>query len=108
MMVYPHDRKWTIIDDFGVFIARHARRYRTSQTAIIAALLPIISSEMVIGRIPNVSGPDKPITPVSVIAPNSPPAADHIKQIDFFDALPRTASGKVQKHLIPASNTSST
>lgn len=30
------------------------------------------------------------------------------KQIDFFDTLPRTASGKVQKHLIPASNTSST
>lgn len=29
--------------DFGVFVAEHARTYRTSQTAIIAALLPSIT-----------------------------------------------------------------
>lgn len=33
----------TITLDFGVFVAEHARTYRTSQSAIIAALRPCIT-----------------------------------------------------------------
>ncbi|MGV8950101.1 MAG: hypothetical protein ACOH2M_03285 [Cypionkella sp.] len=49
----------TVALDFGVFIAEHARTYRTSQTAIIAALLPIIEPV-------RHHGDNRPLTPDAV------------------------------------------
>ena len=40
--ILPAHDATTVALDFGVFVAEHARTFRTSQTAIIAALLPSI------------------------------------------------------------------
>jgi hypothetical protein len=48
--ILPSHDADTIALDFGVFIAKRAKRYRTSQTAIIAALVPLIATGPVLSR----------------------------------------------------------
>ena len=72
--ILPSHDATTVALDFGVFIARHARRYRTSQTAIIAALMPVI----------------EPVRHESDDRPLTPDAVDRLlKAIDEIEPTPQ-------------------
>lgn len=82
-LILPARDADTIALDFGVFVAEHARTFRTSHTAIIAALLPSI--------IPSQPPTPAPAAPTSTNAPVDV-QAESVDAALSADPLPETAN----------------
>lgn len=78
--ILPDHDATTIALDFGVFVAEQARAYRTSQSAILAAILPFLDREPILAPKPSEStspkpsgsGPDNALDRVLITTPSQP------------------------------------
>lgn len=66
----------TVVLDFGVFLAEQARTYRTSQSAIIAALRPIVATEGTASN-PSKTQVPEPYSRLNSTTPSQPEVLTH-------------------------------
>lgn len=84
--ILPSHDADTIALDFGVFVAKRAQRYRTSQAAIIAALMPVIApSQPGDASRSHAPAADTPDLPAGVkvdgeVVPSASPSAEPIPE----------------------------